>query len=49
MKKKSSEDDFIYCLNYCQAMSNIEQVLKTTLRKAAAIRPPTIHHGNSQN
>ena len=25
-------------------MSNIEQVLETTLHKAAGVRPPTTHH-----
>ena len=29
--------------------SNIEQVLKTTPYKAAAIRPPATHHENYQN
>ena len=28
------------------AASNIEQVLRATLHKAAAIRPPTTHHEN---
>ena len=31
------------------AASNIEQVLKATLQKAAAVRPPTTHHENYQN
>ena len=31
------------------AASNIEQVLEATPHKAAAIRPPTIHHENYQN
>ena len=31
------------------AASNIEQVLGAKPHKAAAIRPPTTHHGNSQS
>ena len=31
------------------AASNIEQVLKAPPHKAAAVRPPTIHHENYQN
>ena len=31
------------------AASNIEQVLEATPHKAAAIRPPTIHHENYQS
>ena len=31
------------------AVSNIEQVLKATPHKAAAIRPPTTHHENYPN
>ena len=28
------------------AASNIKQVLEATPHKAAAVRPPTTHHGN---
>ena len=31
------------------AASNIEQVLEAAPHKAAAIRPPTIHHENYQS
>ena len=31
------------------AASNIEQVLKTTPSKAAAVQPPTTHYENYQN
>ena len=43
----------IYYLFLCNcrqdAASNIEQVLEAAPNKAAAVRPPTIHHENYQN
>ena len=37
---------FIYAISIS---SNIEQVMKATPHKAAAVRPPTTHHENYQN
>ena len=31
------------------AAINIEQILEAATHKAAAVRPPTIHHENYQN